>query len=338
MTVGTGICFMSCKNGEHFATKVLKNLNVFLKQKNQNEIDLTPISELRFSNTEIKTNILESIRGKDVFIFQDVANYSNNYSIDDNLRALKVLIDASKRSDAFRIVAVIPAFPYARQDKPWGRECISAKMISRELELAGADVIMTLDLHNPATTAFFENAILINLKGCHNICEYIKNNLNLDNFVVTGPDIGGIKRAINFAEKLKLPVISIYKERDYSKANVVTTMKLIGESNNKNVLIVDDMLDTAGTMKAACELLSENGSKNICFSCSLPFLNKPAIERINELREKNIFSKLITTNAVYKSKEFLEENKDWYIEVDVSNYFAKVIYNLHNSESVSIYL
>jgi ribose-phosphate pyrophosphokinase len=338
MVVGTGICMMSCNNGLHFATKVISNLNNYLKERDQPEIKLTSISEQRFSNTEIKTNILESIRGKDVFIFQDVANYSNNYSIDDNLRALKVLIDACKRSDVFRIVAVIPTFPYARQDKQWGRECVTAKMVSRELELAGANMVITLDLHNPSTTAFFESTILINLKGRHNLCNYIKKNLDLNNFLVTGPDMGGIKRAIDFANKLKLPVISIYKERDYSKVNVVTTMKLIGHADNKNVLIVDDMLDTAGTMKGSCELLEENGANEIYFACSLPFLNSPALERINELRKKPIFKKIITTNVVYKSKEFLENNKDWYVQIDVSNYFAKVICNLHYSESIADYL
>jgi ribose-phosphate pyrophosphokinase len=333
MAYGTGIALMSCKNGEYFANLILEKLNINLEEK----ISLIKTKEVRFANTEIKSNILESIRGKDVFIVQDLSNYSNNYSIDDNLRALKTLTNAAKISDASRITIIIPTFPYARQEKPWGRECVTAKMVAREIELAGANQIITLDLHNPATVGFFNNANLENLKALKSICDYIKENIDLTNLVIASPDTGGIKRATNFASYLSRPIVSIYKERDYSKESFVDTMKLIGDVENKDVLLVDDMLDTGGTAKKSIELLKNNKANNIYFACSLPFLNGKAVSRLDELYSKGLFNKLITTNAVYKDEDFIK-SKEWYVQIDISKYFAKVIYNIHNSKAITNYL
>lgn len=324
---------MSCKNGKPFANLLLKHLNEYVDPN----LKLTKTKEVRFANTEIKTNILESIRGKDVFIVQDVSNYSNNYSVDDNLRALKTLINAAKISDASRITAIIPTFPYARQDKPWGREAVTSKLVSKELELAGANIIITLDLHNPATVGFFNNTNLENLKGLKSICDYIKENINTKNLIIASPDTGGIKRATSFASYLSTSIISIYKERNYVKQNCVEKMNLIGNVKNKDVLLVDDMLDTGGTAKQAIKLLKEKGANKIYFACSLPFLNEPAVKRLDELYEKGLFNLLITTNSVYKPKEFLE-SKNWFVQIDITKYFAKVISNLHESKPITNYL
>jgi len=334
MMNGNQISLMSCKGGVYFAKLILLHLNRFLTSEKLSTIALTKTEETQFKNTEIKSNILESIRGNDVYIVQDVTNNSFGYSVSDNVLALKTLINSAKVSDASRINVILPTFPFARQDKPFGREGITAKMFAQELEMLGVNTVITLDIHNPAISGFFQTCVFENLKGFRDLIVYVTENIPLDNLVVSSPDIGGLKRAESYASQLKINLVSIYKERSYTKIDCIDKMFVIGDVKDKDVLLVDDMIDTGGTIYNGVKVLKEKGAKNIYLACSLPFFNGLAEERFNELFKDGLIHSVISTNAVYHSEAFLKENI-WFKPIDVSDYFAKVIVNIHTSKSIS---
>jgi len=334
MVFGNGVSLMCCKSGEYLGKLILPYLNKFLKQENLPEIEITKTNEQQFINTEIKSNILTSIRGNDVYIVQDVTNQSFGYSINDNVLALKTLINSARISNASRINVIIPAYPYARQDKSFDREGITAKMFAKELEVLDVCTVITLDIHNLAISGFFEKTIFENLKGFRDLIKYVSKNLDSEKLVISSPDLGGIKRAKMYSEFLKRDLVTIYKERSYTKIDSITDMQIIGTVKDKDVLLVDDMLDTGGTAYNSIKLLKENGANNIYFICSLPFLNGKAVERMNELYKNGSLKKVVGTNAVYHPPEFLKNNP-WFEQVHLESYFAKVIFNIYTSKSIS---
>jgi ribose-phosphate pyrophosphokinase len=328
------IVFLASKNGIPFANNILNFLNEYLNKENMDLIELTEVIETKFANTEIKAEIKKSIRDTDCYIVQDVSNKENGYSVNDNLFATLSLINAAKISCAKRITVILPTFPYARQDKIFGREGLSAKIITNILELSGADKIITLDLHNKAIVGFFNKAIIENLFAERIFTKYLLNKVNINNLVVSSPDIGGIKAASSLAKNLQAPLVTIYKERNYSKANNVESMELIGKVVDKDVILVDDILDTGGTLVNAVNLLKEKGANKVYFFVSLCLLNDPAVERINKLYLEKKIDKIITTDAVYHTEETIKKYP-WLETVPISKYFAEVIFNLHLSRSIA---
>ncbi|MBI3032956.1 ribose-phosphate pyrophosphokinase [Candidatus Woesearchaeota archaeon] len=337
------IGIIACNAGKPFATKVTEEL-AKIRQESQLKL-IIPTKEYHFANTEIKTELLSKVRGMDIYIIQDVENSTipqdqegsklkqDSYSVDENLRALKTAVYAAKICGAQHIAAVLPVFPYSRQDKQQAREAITAALIAREIEIAGADSIITMDIHNLATAGFFKEAVFINLFGSRNLIPYIRQNLNLSNLIVVAPDEGGVKRASFFARILQTRLAIMHKERDYSTVNEVTSIKLLGEVNNKDVLLVDDMIDTAGTLVTAARTLKQQGAKNIYFCTSLACLNPPALERLDILYKEGILTQLITTDAIFHGN--LNRDHPWYTEVTVADYFAQVIHTVNTGESVS---
>ena len=284
---------IACEAGKPFAEKILKELP-FIYKKENSEINfhLVNTKETHFANTEIKTEILESIRGLDIYIVQDCANTELPYSIDENVMALKTAIDAAKRSDATNITVILPAYPYARQDKSISRECITASLIARELENLGINRVITLDIHNTAISGFFTKVNLENLLPTKTISNYVKNNFPTDNLIVVAPDTGAMKRAQNYAEKLQVPLAVVYKERDYSASSKISNITLIGNVKNKDCLIIDDMIGTGGTIINVVKTLKENGAQKIYISCSLAFFNGDAETKFNDMHKTKMFEYL----------------------------------------------
>ncbi|MFO8016021.1 MAG: ribose-phosphate diphosphokinase [Candidatus Woesearchaeota archaeon] len=328
---------IACDSGRPFAEKIIGFLEDIIKsEKARNDVKILDTQEARFANSEIKTELNESIRGHDIYIIQDVANSVTGSSIDTNLRALKTAIDAACRCDAHYVTAVLPVFPYARQDKPLVREGITAAQVAREIEDTGAERVITLDVHNEASGGFFRRAKLENLHASKNMMGYVRENIGIDDLAVLSPDPGGVRRANHYAKALGAKLGIMYKERDYSSANHVENVALLGDVKDKNVLIIDDMIDTAGTLVKNVELLKEkHGPKDIYFACSLPMFNGPAVERLRGAYDKGLLTSVIGTDAVYHGGEnFLKENP-WYREVSVAKYFAKVIFNINHHQSLS---
>jgi len=322
---------IACESGIPLAKKIVKSLS----KRTTREIHLIKSQQVQFANTEIKTVIDESIRGREVYIIQDVENHTDGMSTDQNLRALYTTIDACRRCDAERITAVIPSYPYARQDKQGGRDGITAARVAWELEgEMGVDHIITIDLHNSAIQGFFRKAKIDNLRGGYILTPQLKKLIKKpENTVVMPTDLGGAKRANYYAQNLCTDIAFSYKKRDYRKPNCVEHIEILGDVKGKEVYIIDDMIDTGGTLIKSIEKINKLGATKIVAVCTLALFNNDAIKHFKKLYDKGVLSLIIGTDATYHTKEFLKENK-WFKEMTVSDYFAEVIYRINSRKSI----
>jgi len=245
----------------------------------------------RFSDGEVQINIEESIRGCDVFVVQSTSN-----PVNEHLMELLIMIDALKRASARKINVVMPYYGYARQDrKARSREPITAKLVANLLETAGTSRMITLDLHAPQIQGFFDIPI-DHLMGVPILAEYFENK-NFDDIVVVSPDHGGVVRARKMADRLKAPIAIIDKRRP--RPNVAEVMNIIGNIEGKTAIIIDDIIDTAGTITLAANALVEQGACEVYACCTHPVLSGPAIERIAHSKIKE----LVITNSIPLSEE-----------------------------------
>ena len=278
----------------------------------------------KFSDGEISVKINETIRGADVFIIQ-----STSYPVNDNLMELLIMIDAMKRASAVRITAVMPYYGYARQDrKARPRDPISAKLIANILTSAGASRVLTMDLHCAQIQGFFDIPV-DNLVGSPLLTNYYINkygeNLEKD-FVAVSPDLGSVTRVRKFAEKLNIPIAIIDKRRP--KANVSEVMNIIGDIEGKKVILVDDMIDTAGTITNAANALKERGAIEVDACCTHGVLSGPALKRI----EESAINELLVLDTI----ELPADKKiDKITMVSVADIFADAISFIHNGSSIS---
>ena len=225
-----------------------------------------------FSDGEISVHLCETVRGKDVFLIQSTCAPVNN-----NLMELLIMIDAARRASAGRITAVIPYFGYARQDrKARSRDPITAKLVADILTSAGADRVLTMDLHAAQIQGFFDIPV-DHLLGAPILSRYYKKKKN-DDWVVVSPDVGSVGRARNFAASINCPLAIVDKRRP--KANAIEVMNIVGDVSGKTCLMVDDMIDTAGTICQGAEALIKNGAKEVYACCTHGVLSGPAIERL----------------------------------------------------------
>ena len=332
------LCVMTCNSGKPLALRILKYLNNILKKEDKSiELQLVNSDEITFANGEIKTVINENIRGADLYIIQAVDDPNSNKSINDNFMALISAINAAYQSDADSITVIIPQFPYSRQERKKTREGITAKQISSFLEISGADRVITLDIHAEAIQGFFNNAKLEDLHASNTLLDFINKNIKSNNLVVAAADVGGADKARFYSKKLHADLAIVDKARDYSKSSVVESMRLVGDVKDKDVLIPDDMISTAGTMVNAAKLLKQHGANDIYIACSLPFFNPPALERLTDAYHDGEIKIVLGTDAVFWGNEFLEKNP-WYREVSIAPLFATVMYNINTKQSVSTLL
>ena len=271
----------------------------------------------RFSDGEISVQISESVRGRDVFIIQSTGAPSN-----DNLMELLIMVDALRRSSASSITAVIPYFGYARQDrKAAPRVPITAKLVADMIETAGVDRVVTMDLHAGQIQGFFDIPV-DNLYGSITFENYIKSK-NLKNPVIASPDIGGVARARYFASRLGLDMVIVDKRRE--KANVAEVMNIIGDVEGKDVIMIDDMVDTAGTMVKAATALKNKGATSVMACATHPVLSGKAYDNI----ENGELDELIVSNT-------LSSKPSKKISVlSVAPLFAEVIRRVYHNESVN---
>ncbi len=274
----------------------------------------------RFSDGETSVHLTESVRGRDVFIIQ-----STSSPVNETLMELLVMIDAAKRASAGRITAVIPYFGYARQDrKAKPRDPITAKLVADIITSAGADRVLTIDLHAAQIQGFF-NIPVDNLVGNHILSKHFKKMVD-DNFIVVSPDIGSVGRARSVATKLNCPMAIIDKRRP--KANQVEIMNIIGDVKGKTCLLVDDMIDTAGTICLGAEALHKAGVEKIYACCTHAVLSGPAIERI----QNSYIDKLVVLDTIHLPEEKCIPK----IEIlSVGKLLAKAIENISRDNMMS---
>lgn len=327
------LSLISCESGKYFANRVAKHLEKLVGERTHYRIQST---EIVFPNGEIKVVIDENIRGDDVYIIQCVDDpLMPERSINDNIFALLTAINAAYQADADRVTAVIPQFPYSRQERKKGREAITAKQIAHFLEISGADRVITLDIHSEAIEGFFTKAKLENLHASRTLIDHLKkSNYLVENLVVVAPDVGGSEKARFYSKELKTDFAIVDKARDYSKIGKIESMRLVGNVKDKNILIVDDIIATGGTLINAANLLKSEGALDIIILCSLPYFNGNAIEKLRKAYNEGVIKKIIGTDAVFHGEKFLNEN-EWYEEVSIAELFANVIYNINTKKSVS---
>ncbi len=282
-------------------------------------INLGDMQVEHFADGEFSVYYKDSIRGKDVFLVQ------STYPSSDNLMELLLMVDAAKRASAHYIAAVIPYFGWARQDrKDKPRVSIGAKLMADLLSTAGVTRVITMDLHADQIQGFF-NVPVDHLYASMVFIDYLRKTSDLENTVIATPDVGGAKRANSYAKFLGVPMVICHKSR--AKANEVAEMTIIGDVSGKDVILVDDIVDTAGTICKAADLMMSNGARSVRAVASHAVLSDPATERINASSLKE----MIFTDSIP-----LRKQSDKLHIVSVANVFAEAISRVINHESISI--
>ena len=297
----------ACSQSEELAKKIAIKFGV----------DLGNVITSTYSDGEFQPSYEESIRGTRIFII------GSTHPGPRNLMEMLLMIDAAKRASARHITAVLPYFGWARQDrKDKPRVPIAAKLVAKMLEAAGATRIITMDLHADQIQGFFEKPV-DHLFASTIFLPYLQN-LALDNLTIASPDMGGSKRAYAYSKALESDVVICYKQR--AKANVISHMELIGDVTGKNVVLVDDMVDTAGTLTKAADLMMERGALSVRAICTHPILSGKAYERI----ENSKLEELIVTDSIPLSQECSKIRV-----LSCADLFAHVMKKVHHNESIS---
>lgn len=311
ITHGNSIELLAGNSNKPLAEEIAKELNLSLSNA---EVG-------KFSDGEISITLPRTVRGKDVFIIQ-----STSAPVNDNLMELLIMIDACKRASAGRITAVMPYFGYARQDrKARPRDPITAKLVADILTSAGADRVLTMDLHAAQIQGFFEIPV-DHLYGAPSLAKYYKNKMD-ENWVVVSPDVGSVGRARNFASRIGASLAIVDKRRP--KANAIEVMNVIGDVKDKCCLMVDDMIDTAGTICQGAEALVKNGAKEVYACCTHGVFSGPAMDRITASPIKE----LAVLNTIDMPEEVKKNPK---IKVlSVAKLIAKAITTVYDDSSLS---
>ena len=305
------IKLFSCRASKDFALKVAKAMN----------IELGASDVLTFSDGEFQPSFNESVRGATVFIVQ------STFPPVENLFELLLMIDAAKRASAHTVIAVMPYFGWARQDrKDRPRVSIGAKLVANILHAAGCDRVMTCDLHADQIQGFFDFPV-DHIYASSVFLPYLKN-LNIENLAIAAPDMGGAKRANAYARCLQCPVIICHKSRE--RANVVGSITAIGDVEGKNVIIVDDMIDTAGTLTKAANVLKDMGAKSVRACATHAVFSGPAYERIAE----SALEEVIVSDTIPLSTDPAKD-KSKITVLTMTDTFADIIEKVYNYEPIS---
>ena len=279
----------------------------------------------RFSDGEVAVEIQENVRGKDVFILQSTCSPTN-----DNLMEIMVMADALRRASAGRITAVMPYFGYARQDRRprSARVPISAKVVADMLNIVSIDRVVTVDLHSDQIQGFFDIPV-DHLMGAPLIADYFERRGMIGkDYVVVSPDHGGVTRARKLAEFLKTPIAIIDKRRSVDKMNTSEVMNIIGSVEGKTCILIDDMIDTAGTICHAADALAEAGAVEVYASCTHPVLSGPAMDNI----QKSAIKKLVVLDTIYLPEDRLIDKIE---QISIAKLLAEAIVRIHENRPLS---
>jgi len=308
----------ACRASKDFSCKVIEELNKIGNPLGE-KYHLGESEVTMFSDGEFAPSFTDSVRGATVFILQ------STFPPTENLMELLLTIDAAKRASANKVIAVMPYFGWARQDrKDKPRVAIGAKLVANLLTAAGVDRVMTCDLHADQIQGFFDIPV-DHVYASKVFIPYLRS-LNIDNLAIAAPDMGGAKRANAYAKELACPVIICHKSRE--RANVVASMTAIGDVEGKNIVIVDDMIDTAGTLTKAADLLIEKGAKSVRACATHAVLSGPAYDRINSSKLTEVF---VTDTIPLRTNLDTSKIK----VVSMAGTFASIIRKVYNYEPIS---
>ena len=328
---------VACPGANGFAQKVAKRLGT----------TTLPVRYTKFLNGEVKAEVLESVRDRDVFVFQDVANKyevdtaggKELFSLNDHFMALVATVDALNWCDVKKITLVLPSFPYARQHVVHSREPLMARAVCDVFHALKVSNIITIDIHSESILGYARPIKTENVKALAYLLRELKSvEGSFDDYVVVAPDSGAIGKSKYVANILNLPLRMVYKERDYTivthdsvQSNIkgVTTL---GDVTGKACMVIDDMIDSGSTLLNVCRELKKAGAKKTSILASLPFFNGGAVGAFSKAYEEGVFGIVVSTNAVLQQELLLEK---WYHEVDVSPLVASVVERVYEGKSVS---
>lgn len=328
---------MACDSGRQFAQRIIEELNRISRKEDLSlSHRLKFSSDVHFPNGEVKIVVDENIRGDDMYIVQCIDDPLTDRTVNDNLMSLITAVHACYQSDADHITVVLPQFPYSRQERRKTREAITAKLVANMLEMAGAQRVITLDIHSEAIQGFFHQAKLEDLHASRVFIDYLQDIMRIDpsNMIVTSPDVGSAERARFYSKVLGIDLAIVDKARDYSTVSTIESMRLVGNVEGKEVLLTDDMIATGGTLVNALKLLKDKGAKKTMMLASLPFFTGSARERLDKAYQDGLLDMVLGTDAVFHGQEFVDQTP-WYTEVSVAKLFASVIFNINMKRSVS---
>ncbi len=308
----------ACTASKDFAAKVIDELNIIKPEANMH----LGVSEVtKFSDGEFQPSFAESVRGATVFILQ------STFPPSDNLMELLLMIDAARRASADKVIAVMPYFGWARQDrKDRPRVSIGAKLVANMLRAAGADRVMTCDLHADQIQGFFDIPV-DHISASKVFIPYIKS-LNIEDLAIAAPDMGGAKRANAYAKELGCPVIICHKTR--AKANVVSSIEAIGDIEGKNVIIIDDLIDTAGTLSKAADVLFSKGAKSVRACATHGVFSGKAYENIANSALQEVY----VTDSIPLVPDIDADRSKIHV-VSLASTFARIIDKVYNFEQIS---
>ena len=310
----------ACRASKDFAAKVVDELNK-IQPEGEGPVHLGNSEVSVFSDGEFQPSFTESVRGATVFILQ------STFPPTENLMELLLTIDAAKRASAYKVIAVMPYFGWARQDrKDKPRVSIGAKLCANLLSAAGVDRVMTCDLHADQIQGFFDIPV-DHIYASKVFIPYLKS-LNIENLAIAAPDMGGAKRANAYAKDLACPVIICHKSRE--RANVVASITAIGDVEGKNVVIVDDMIDTAGTLTKAADILIEKGAKSVRACATHAILSGPAYDRINASKLSEVY---VIDTIPLRAAPGVDTSK--IKVVSMTSTFARIIRKVCDNEPIS---
>jgi ribose-phosphate pyrophosphokinase len=323
------------RSGEQFAQRISKELSFLYGY----QVPVSPLGTEDFADGEVKTRIKKSngedpndtVTGRDVYLVQSCFDPTSERSISDNFFEFLITIDALKRSGANKITAVLPFHPFCRQDRHKEREPLTARLAINLMERAGVNNVITCDMHSEQLGGFFDSARITNLKAKRLFFRYLReyHSDHLENLAVIPPDVGASKRGEDYAKEFKARVAQAFKVRPEDGVNKIEKISVKGDIEGRNILVPDDMVDTAGTIEELFNYLRDKGVMKSIVCCTHALLNGPAIERI---RKSNVI--LLTTDSIPRTEEFKIHNP-WYKEVSLAPSFAQIIYKLNHNQSLS---
>ena len=329
------LILVSNNSGNILAQKVLEELR---KVELYTNLKLSHLEERAFANGEVVPRLEDTARGADAYVITQIQDPTSSRSVDDNFSIHKQTIRTLRTAGATYVTSIMPFHLYSRQDKTTGREPITIRLIADELTAAGASNVLTFDLHSPVSIGCYDpsQTKIDDLKASKIFVPHIEKLIekNPRNYICIGPDVGAAKKAEFYSRKLGIDLAFCYKRRDQDSTNLVENIEILGNISGKDLIIVDDMVDTGGTIEKLVQKAKEMNCGNIYFFTTHAILpNEKSISRM-----RNLEIKLITTDTIPRSYEFLQENESWYKQISVSPNIASAIYALNTNQSLrSVY-
>lgn len=327
---------LSCESGRAFMRRALGSLQErFTREANPEPPAEAGSHTVVFDNTEIKTVIDDVIRGTDLYVFQLFDDPLSPRSVNDNIIELLTVLDAAFYSDPEYVTVIVPQFPYSRQERRHGREPVTAKLVAQMFEMVRAHRVVTIDIHAEAIGGFFRQTKFENIHIHTEIVNFIREFVkDLSDFKIVAPDVGSAKRGRTFARMVGLDMAIIDKQRDPLQPHLINELKLVGDVDGKHIILPDDIIGTGGTILGACRLLKEKGARDIYITCTFPFFNGKAVERLQQGYAEGLFKAVIGTDCVWWGDDFSQANP-WYVEVSMGRLVADIVYNINHRLGIS---